>query len=132
MLNLTVIIKQKQKVKKGGTPLARYVRPFSMLCEVEAYLFFLWSNPYAAWPHCIHYLDNDCSDTQRPRNGRKCTGCVFVQLVRVAEGKSVITPWGEPLFCKDAREQCAAKTAHAVHSPRIQYIVPFAPILEHD
>jgi hypothetical protein len=60
------ITKREGEEKRGGrvipwilTP--AYICPFAMLYKVQTDLFFLWSNPYAARPHYIHYLDNECS-----------------------------------------------------------------------
>src|ERR687885_2839355 len=84
--------------------LSSHVCPFAMLCKVQTDLFFLWSDPYAAWPHYVHYLDNDRSDAHCPCKRSKCAYRVFVQLCRVAKGKAIVSPWSKPLFCKDTCE----------------------------
>src|SRR5829696_4622952 len=121
---------RKKEEDRNSYVLSSYICPFSMLYKVQTDLFFLWSDPDAAWPYYIHYLDNDCSDSHRPCKCSKCAYRIFVQLSRVAKGKAIVSPWCEPHFCKDACHQSACKTTNAVYAPCVKCIIPFPPILE--
>jgi hypothetical protein len=77
------LTKREGEEKRGGRVIPwilspGYICPFAMLYKVQTYLFFLWSDPYAAWPHHIHYLDNECSDAHRPGKCSKCAYRIFI------------------------------------------------------